>query len=183
MKPHWENIVKTPEERKVFECLSDPNWDYRTIEGIKMDTGLAEEQIEAILTRYGDELVHKAAVQDKFGRDLYTLAGTQPAAATAAALKPKKKILPIVLSTVSFVIAMSIFKECQREQLARQQAERANTIVTVWMPTGPDGRLFPYWDVEILDKGNDYVRFRTRDGQVMEQHGSFRIETSKRSDY
>ncbi len=78
---------------------------------------------------------------------------------------------------------MVIFKECQHEQLAQQQAERANTTITVWMPTGPDGRLLPYGDVEILNKGSDYVRFRTRDGQVMEQHGSFRIETSKRSDY
>jgi len=67
--------------------------------------------------------------------------------------------------------------------LAQQQAERANTTITVWMPTGPDGRLLPYGDVEILNKGSDYVRFRTRDGQVMEQHGSFRIETSKRRDY
>ncbi len=97
--------------------------------------------------------------------------------------KPKKKILPIIASAVGLAIMMVIFKECQHEQLAQQQAERANTTITVWMPTGPDGRLLPYGDVEILNKGSDYVRFRTRDGQVMEQHGSFRIETSKRRDY
>jgi len=97
--------------------------------------------------------------------------------------KPKKKILPIILSAVGLAIMMAIFKECQHQQLAQQQAQRANTTVTVWMPTGPDGRLLPYEDVEILDKGSDYIRFRTRDGQVMEQHGSFRIETSKRSDH
>jgi hypothetical protein len=101
---------------------------------------------------------------------------------TPPPLKPKKKILPIMLSAVGLAIMMAVLKECQHEQLAQQQAQRANTMITVWMPTGPDGRLIPYRDVEILDKGNDYVRFRTRDGDVMEQHGSFRIEASKRSD-
>jgi hypothetical protein len=96
--------------------------------------------------------------------------------------KPKKKILPIILSAVSLAIMMAVFKECQHEQLAHQQAQRANTMVIVWMPAGPDGRLIPYSDVEILDKGSDYVRFRTREGQVVEQHGSFRIETQRRSD-
>jgi hypothetical protein len=97
--------------------------------------------------------------------------------------KPKRKILPIILSAVGFAIMMAIFKECQREELAQQQAQRANTMITVWMP-GPDGqRPFPYWDVEILHRGSDYIRFRTRDGGVIEQHGSFRIETGKRSDY
>jgi hypothetical protein len=82
--------------------------------------------------------------------------------------KPKKKILPIILFAVGLAIMMAVFKECQHEQLTHQQAQRANTVVTVWMPAGPDGRLIPYSDVEILDKGSDYVRFRTQDGQVME---------------
>jgi hypothetical protein len=72
---------------------------------------------------------------------------------------------------------VAVFKECQHEQLA----QRASTVVTVWMP-GPLG-LRPYVDVEILDKESDYIRFRTKDGQIIEQHGSFRIEASKRDDH
>ena len=62
MKPHWEIVVKTPEERKVFECLSDPNWYYRTIEGIKMDTGLAEEQIE----RFSHAIATNSCIRQPF---------------------------------------------------------------------------------------------------------------------
>ena len=39
--------------------------------------------------------------------------------------------------------------------------------------------MVPYEGVEILERGNDFVKFRTKDGQVIEQHGSYRIETSK----
>jgi hypothetical protein len=90
--------------------------------------------------------------------------------------KARRSILSIILTALGLAITMAVFKECQHEQLA----QRANTMFTVWMPTGPDGRLIPYWDVEILDKGSDYIRFRTQGGQVIEQHGSFRIEASKR---
>jgi len=41
------------------------------------------------------------------------------------------------------------------------------------MPNPITGQRFPYFDVEILEKGNDFVRFRMKDGQVLEQHGSF----------
>ncbi len=97
--------------------------------------------------------------------------------------KPKRKILAAVLSAVGLAITMAVYNECQREQLAQQGVERANTAVTVWMP-GPGGYgLIPYSDVEILGRGSDYIRFRTRDGHIMEQHGSFRIEAERRSDY
>ena len=74
MKLEWENLVTEPRERQVFDALSNPKWDYRTVKGIKKETGLSEEEIEAILRKYRNRLVHKANVPDKFGRDLYTLA-------------------------------------------------------------------------------------------------------------
>ncbi len=73
MEPKWHELVQTDAERKVFEALSNPKWDYRTIAGLKKATGLSTEEIEAILQKYRNQFVHKAAVPDKFGRDLYTL--------------------------------------------------------------------------------------------------------------
>lgn len=58
--------------------------------------------------------------------------------------KARRSILSIILTALGLAITMAVFKECQHEQLA----QRANTMFTVWMPTGPDGRLIPYWDVE-----------------------------------
>ena len=77
MKIQWETLAENPQERKVFEALSNPRWNYRTIEGIKKDTGIREPEIEAILQKYRNRLVHKADIPDKFGRDLYTLASAQ----------------------------------------------------------------------------------------------------------
>jgi DNA-binding LytR/AlgR family response regulator len=89
------------------------------------------------------------------------------------------------MSVISVVVGMSILRECQRESFEKKQAEQSNIETTVWIPvSGGEGiRLIPYGDVEVLEKGNEYVRFRTRDGQVIEQHGTFRIETAKRSEY
>jgi hypothetical protein len=63
---------------------------------------------------------------------------------------------------------------------SRRQAEKLTRVTNVWMPHPITGQRFPYYDVEVLEKGNDFVRFRTKDGQVLEQHGTFSIETKKR---
>ena len=44
----------TPEEKKVFEALDDPNWDARTKRGLARATGLSEYTVTDILARYRD---------------------------------------------------------------------------------------------------------------------------------
>ena len=34
MTVKWDEAIVDPTERKVFEALSDPKWDYRTVHGI-----------------------------------------------------------------------------------------------------------------------------------------------------
>ena len=45
----WKEVVKDPEERKVFMALDGPNDTWRTIGGIARQTGLSEEQVMKIL--------------------------------------------------------------------------------------------------------------------------------------
>lgn len=70
--PKWELMVSDPDERKVFEALSDPNWDFRTVAGISKSTGVSETEIKRILVKHG-KLVRKSFVPDPQRRDLYTL--------------------------------------------------------------------------------------------------------------
>jgi hypothetical protein len=73
----WNAIVTDPQERKVFDALSDPQWDFRTIDGISKVTALPALEVKAILDKYPD-LVRKALVRDNEGRELFTLASRPP---------------------------------------------------------------------------------------------------------
>ena len=73
----WDQLVKSPNERKVFAALADPQWDFRTVEGLSKATGLSASEIHSTLEKYPD-LVRKSLVRDEHGRDLFTLA-TRPA--------------------------------------------------------------------------------------------------------
>ena len=70
---NWEEVIANPEERKVFEALANPEWDFRTIDGIHRATQLPPEEISRILDRYKGELVQKSDLPDPQGRELYAL--------------------------------------------------------------------------------------------------------------
>ena len=73
----WENIVHDPTERKVFEALSDPQWDFRTVNGIAAANGIPAVEVESILQKYPD-LVRRSLVRDGYGNELFTLASRLP---------------------------------------------------------------------------------------------------------
>jgi hypothetical protein len=77
MATSWQSTISDPNERKVFEALSDPRWDFRTIRGISEAVGLLSDQVESILHRYPD-LVRRSLVSDEQGNELYTLASRRP---------------------------------------------------------------------------------------------------------
>jgi len=68
----WQQTIKNPRERKVFEALANPQWDFRTVSGLSRDTGLPEVEIRTTLDKYGS-LVRKSLVPDRHGRELFTL--------------------------------------------------------------------------------------------------------------
>ena len=72
MSSEWKDRIVDPKERKVFEALSDPEWDFRTVGGLSKATGLPEKEVLAVLGEYPD-LIRKSPVRDEKGRELYTL--------------------------------------------------------------------------------------------------------------
>jgi hypothetical protein len=72
MSSEWEARIVDPKEGKVFEALSDPEWDFRTVAGVSKATGLLEGEVATVLEKYPD-LIRKSPVRDANGRELYTL--------------------------------------------------------------------------------------------------------------
>ena len=68
----WEEIIKDPDEVRVFESFADSKWDFRSLDGISRTTGLQAGDVLSILTRHHD-LVRSSVIPDRKGRTLYTL--------------------------------------------------------------------------------------------------------------
>jgi hypothetical protein len=43
-------MANIKDKQKVFRALRDPNWDWRTMEGLEKDTGLSAGQIFKVVT-------------------------------------------------------------------------------------------------------------------------------------
>ena len=67
-----QGIISDPRERKVFEALADPEWDFRTVSGLSKATGLSEAEIRATLDKY-PLLIRKSLVPARNGHELFTL--------------------------------------------------------------------------------------------------------------
>ena len=48
----WQDVIKDPDEFKVFEALDGPEYTWRTVGGIARQTGLPEERVAQILARH-----------------------------------------------------------------------------------------------------------------------------------
>jgi hypothetical protein len=57
---------------KVVDSLTDPRWDFRTLEGIAKESGLAPETVREVLAAHPD-LFANSPVPDEHGRELYRL--------------------------------------------------------------------------------------------------------------
>jgi hypothetical protein len=73
MSTSWSEVIENPDERKVFESLADPHWDYRTVDGIQKASGLPPEKVQDILHKYEGAYIRRSSVPDRQGRELYTL--------------------------------------------------------------------------------------------------------------
>ena len=72
MAESWKEKISDAKERKVFEALSDPAWDFRTAEGISVTAGLSEPEVREILDMHPD-FIRQSAIPDGKGRELFTL--------------------------------------------------------------------------------------------------------------
>lgn len=72
MKKEWNDLIKDESERMVFEALDDPQWDFRTVQGVSKSSGLPENEVLDILNKY-PSFVRKSLISGENGRDLYRL--------------------------------------------------------------------------------------------------------------
>lgn len=68
----WRQVVVDPTERRIFEALEDPRWDWRTISALSGVSGLDTESTRRILQKY-PVLVRQSTVPGPEGQELYTL--------------------------------------------------------------------------------------------------------------
>ena len=62
----------SPKEINILEALSDPKWDFRTIEGIARDTGLSKAEVKEVIERH-PHLIRKSPITNGRKVSLYTL--------------------------------------------------------------------------------------------------------------
>lgn len=58
-------------KEKVITALENPDFDWRTLQGISKEIGIAQEKIKEIISQL-DELIVQSSIPDKDGNDLYT---------------------------------------------------------------------------------------------------------------
>ncbi len=56
---------------KALEALADPNWDWRTVEGVSKETQIPEDRVLEIIEAHTDEII-RSRIPDSKGRALYT---------------------------------------------------------------------------------------------------------------
>ncbi len=72
MTREWQTAVIDPTDRRVFEALEDPRWDFRTVEGLSKTTGLPETTVRHVLARH-PRFIRQSPIPDSEGRELFTL--------------------------------------------------------------------------------------------------------------
>ena len=69
----WNTTVTEPDERKVFEALDGPDITWRTVGGIARQTGLSEDRVAGVLSKYNLKLTTFANVPSISGSALVGL--------------------------------------------------------------------------------------------------------------
>ena len=68
----WQQVIVDPTEKKIFEALEDPRWDWRTISTLSRVSGLDAESTRRVLQKY-PVLVRQSTIPGPGGEELYTL--------------------------------------------------------------------------------------------------------------
>ena len=58
--------------KQVLDALSNPQWDFRTISGISKETGLPDQEVDAIINKHREQ-IRKSIARDNDGKELFTL--------------------------------------------------------------------------------------------------------------
>jgi len=69
----WKLTVTDADERKVFMALDGPTYTWRTVDGIARQTGLTEDRVLSILSKYNMSLTRLSEVPSVSGSMLVGL--------------------------------------------------------------------------------------------------------------
>jgi len=70
---NWKEVVKDPDEVKVFMALDGPSYTWRTVGGIARHTGLNEGRVLEILAKYDMRLTRLSEIPSASGNALVGL--------------------------------------------------------------------------------------------------------------
>ena len=70
---NWQQTVKDEDEIKVFMALDRPDYTWRTISGIARQTGLSEDRVAQILSKYNLTLTRLSETPSASGSALVGL--------------------------------------------------------------------------------------------------------------
>ena len=70
---NWQQTVKDADEIKVFMALDRPDYTWRTISGIARQTGLSEDRVAQILSKYNLTLTRLSETPSASGSALVGL--------------------------------------------------------------------------------------------------------------
>ena len=69
----WKDVITNPDEIKVFMALDGPTHTWRTVSAIARQTGLTEDRVLQILSRYNMELTRLSEIPSASGTPLVGL--------------------------------------------------------------------------------------------------------------
>jgi hypothetical protein len=61
----WTKVITDPREKEVFSALDNPEWDFRTVEGLERDTSLDADEVRKVLGKYA--VLIRAVPSTKYG--------------------------------------------------------------------------------------------------------------------
>jgi hypothetical protein len=61
----WRKFITDPRETEVFSALDNPDWDFRTIEGLERETGVDGDEVRRVLGKYA--VLIRAVPSAKYG--------------------------------------------------------------------------------------------------------------------
>ncbi len=70
---HWKNVITDPDEFKVFVALDGPTTTWRTASAIARQTGLTENRVWEIMSKYNTQLTRMSETPSISGSALVGL--------------------------------------------------------------------------------------------------------------
>jgi hypothetical protein len=61
----WRKFVTDQREREIFSALDNPEWDFRTTEGLERDTGFDADEVRKVLGKHAALI--RAVPSSKYG--------------------------------------------------------------------------------------------------------------------